>query len=370
MSRQEIRFLGARFPDGIPLEHLAALERSREASTRLRRAGDGETWVTGCYMPTGPFQPGRIPDLVTSSINNACGLSPHRPNTYRTEPIEQFTSVETIQMQLRKSILRDLIFGKSQKSPVVKVRRARRVGLSCESLEGRVVPAHLGIAHHAVAHLHTAVEHAKAEARHEKTAETTAASTTTTASSAVTTSLVSSSDTSTTSSTSSTGSSSSSTLATALQTLRNDVLTIEQSSGTTIGELAAITASFQTLETDGLSPSTQSALKAFENTLVTDYASGTTLIDNATLLSEFEALYTSTPTTQETTDLTTAYNALAAAATSSNITAADIALIDTDWAAVLAAEGSTSTATYPYFNLVTGQGDGFGGGGGMGGGGC
>jgi hypothetical protein len=46
---------------------------------------------------------------------------------------------------------------------------------------------------------------------------------------------------------------------------------------------------------------------------------------------------------------------------SSNITAADITLINTDWAAVLAAEGSTSTASYPYFNLVTGQGDGFGG---------
>ena len=100
---------------------------------------------------------------------------------------------------------------------------------------------------------------------------------------------------------------------------------------------------------------------------MTDYASGTTLTGNATLLSQFEALYTSSPTTQETTDLTTAYNALAAAVTSSNITSADITTINTDWSAVLAAEGSTSTATFPYFQLVTGQaghGPGPGGGGG------
>jgi hypothetical protein len=107
---------------------------------------------------------------------------------------------------------------------------------------------------------------------------------------------------------------------------------------------------------------------------VTAFASGTTLTGNSTLLSQFEALYTSSPTTQETTDLTTAYNALAAAVTSSNITPSDISKIDSDWSAVLAAEGSSSTATYPYFNLVVGQDD-FGGpgvphqgGGGMGGG--
>jgi hypothetical protein len=34
------------------------------------------------------------------------------------------------------------------------------------------------------------------------------------------------------------------------------------------------------------------------------------------LLAQFESLYTSSPTSQETTDLTTAYNALAAAVTS------------------------------------------------------
>jgi hypothetical protein len=57
--------------------------------------------------------------------------------------------------------------------------------------------------------------------------------------------------------------------------------------------------------------------------------------------------------------------------TSSNITSADITAINTDWAAVLAAAGSTSTNTFPYFELVTGQalyqhnfgGQGFGGGG-------
>ena len=95
--------------------------------------------------------------------------------------------------------------------------------------------------------------------------------------------------------------------------------------------------------------------KSFENSLVTAFAAGTTLTGNATLLSQFEALYTSSPTTQQTTDLTAAYNALAAAVTSANITSAQLTTINTDWAAVLAAEGSTSTATYPYFNLVTGQ---------------
>jgi hypothetical protein len=158
-----------------------------------------------------------------------------------------------------------------------------------------------------------------------------------------------------------------------MATLQSDVLTIEQSSGTTVAELAAIRSAFDQLNTDGLTPSSQSALDSFENSLVTAFASGTTLTDNSTLLSQFEALYTSSPTTQETTDLTTAYNALAAAVTSSNITSADITTIDTDWAAVQSAESSSSTATYPYFNLVIGQDD-FGGagvphsGGGMAGG--
>jgi hypothetical protein len=139
-------------------------------------------------------------------------------------------------------------------------------------------------------------------------------------------------------------------------------LKIEQSSGTTVAELAAIRSAFDTLTSDGLTPSSQSALTSFENSLVTAYASGTTLTNNSTLLSEFEALYgtSSSLTSQETTDLTTAYNALAAAVTSSNITSADITTINSDWSAVLSAEGSSSTATYPYFNLVVGQDD-FGG---------
>jgi hypothetical protein len=144
-------------------------------------------------------------------------------------------------------------------------------------------------------------------------------------------------------------------LSSALTTLRKDVQTIELASGTTVGDLTAIRAAFQTLANDGLSPSSRSALQSFENSLVTAFASGTTLSGNATLLSQFEALYTSSPTTQQTTDLTTAYNALAKAVTDSTITSADITTINTDWAAVLAAEGSTSTSTYPYFNLVTGQ---------------
>jgi len=158
------------------------------------------------------------------------------------------------------------------------------------------------------------------------------------------------------SSTSTGSSSTNSALATARQTLQTEIQTIESKSGTTIGELTTIQTTFQTLKADGLTPSSKSALDSFENSLVTSFASGTTLTGNATLLAQFEALYTTTPTTQQSTDLTAAYNALAAAVTSSNITSADLTAIDTDFAAVLAAESSTSTATFPYFTLVTGQG--------------
>ncbi len=265
-------------------------------------------------------------------------------------------------MQFRRNLLRALNFGRDA-SRASGTRRPRKVVLSCENLEGRVTPAHGGLAHHALAHLHAAAHHS----HHTTSAATESTSTTSTTTSAASASTVSS-DTST-SSTSSSSSSSSTTVASALQTLRDDIQTIELSSDTTIGQLTAIMVGFQTLASDGLTPSSESALKSFENSLVTDYASGTTLIGNSTLLSQFEALYTSSPTSQETTDLTAAYNALAAAVTSSNITSADITTIDTDWAAVLAAEGSTSTATYPYFNLVTGQTEGGpGGGGGMSGG--
>ena len=149
--------------------------------------------------------------------------------------------------------------------------------------------------------------------------------------------------------------------ATARQTLQSDIQTIELASGTTIGQLTAIHAAFQTLAGDGLQPSSSSALSSFEDSLVKSFANGTTLTGNATLLAQFEALYTSSPTTQQTTDLTTAYNALAAAVTSSNITSSDLSTIDADFTAVLAAESSTSTATFPYFSLVTGRAAGPGG---------
>jgi hypothetical protein len=263
-------------------------------------------------------------------------------------------------MQFRRNLLRELICGRGH-TRQGGTRRPRKVVLSCENLEGRVTPAHGGLAHHALAHLHAA-HHAHHSTSPIVDATNTTSDATSTTSSTTSAATVSS-DTST--------SSSSSTLSSALQTLRNDVQTIELSSDTTAGELTSTMVGFQTLSSDGLTPSSESALKSFENSLVTDYASGTTLIGNATLLSQFEALYTSSPTSQETTDLTAAYNALAAAVTSSNITSADITTINTDWAAVLAAEGSTSTATYPYFNLVTGQTQGGpGGGGGLGGGGC
>ncbi|MHC5539252.1 hypothetical protein ACYOEI_13625, partial [Singulisphaera rosea] len=58
-------------------------------------------------------------------------------------------------------------------------------------------------------------------------------------------------------------------------------------------------------------------------------------------------------------------NALAAAVTSSNITSTDLATIDADWTAVLAALGdNTDAGAFPYFTLVIGpMGPGGGGGG-------
>ncbi len=257
-------------------------------------------------------------------------------------------------MSHSKHVFHQFICSMLGSSPPPRRRRMRQLTPALDGLEDRVVLSHIAAAA-AVHHHH--------HAHHTAAVETSTAST---AATAVTASTL----------TSTSSSSSSSTLQTARQTLQNDIQTIELASDTTIGELTAIHAAFQTLSSDGLSPSSNSALSSFENSLVESYASGTTLTGNATLLAEFEALYTTSTgslSTQETTDLTTAYNALAAAITSSNITSSDLSTIDTDYAAVLAAESSTSTATFPYFTLVTGQagrppgGPGFGGGGMQGG---
>jgi hypothetical protein len=246
-------------------------------------------------------------------------------------------------MQLRKCLLR--LIGRDPAGPGPgRRRRPRKVILTCDPLEGRITPSHAHVAHHVAALVHS----------HHHSSTSTASSTSTTGT--TTTAAASMGTSSGSSSSGSSSSSSSSSLSGALSTLRDDVLTIEQASGTTIGELATIRAAFNTLSSDGLTPSSESALESFENSLVTAHASGTTLTGNSTLLSQFEALYTSSPTDQQTTDLTAAYNALAAAVTSSNITSSDITTIDNDWSAVLAAEGSTSTSAYPYFSLVTGRG--------------
>lgn len=263
-------------------------------------------------------------------------------------------------MEGRKITFREIIFG-SGGSSRKKSRRPRQAVLSYESLEERLTPAHVGLGHHAIAHLHAAAHHSLAHATTTATAARTPITGTTTTGTGTTTTPWNDDSDGDSSSTSSTA------VTTAFTTLHNDVQTIEFASSTTVGQLTAISVGFQTLRTDGLTPSSESALRTFENTLVTDNAAGTTLTGNATLLSQFEAIYTSSPTAQETTDLTTAYNALAAAVISANITSADITTINTAWSAVLAAQGSTSTASYPYFQLVTGQagrgpGEGFDGG--------
>ncbi len=218
-----------------------------------------------------------------------------------------------------------------------KSRGPRRVELSCDPLEERATPSHL------MPHLAAAVPVPRQVAHHSSLGNTT------TPSPVTPTHGVGGSHSTNTA------------LKTAIQTLRKDVQTIELASGTTVGQLTAIRVAFQKLASDGLKPSSYSALQSFENSLVTAKTSlptGTTLASDTTLLNQFMALYTSSPTTQQTTDLTTAYNALAAAVTSAGVTSGNITTINTDWAAVLAALNSTSTATFPYFTLVTGQGAG------------
>lgn len=239
-----------------------------------------------------------------------------------------------------------------------KPRGPRRVELSCDPLEDRVTPSHFGGAQHLAA----AVQVHQQVAFHSSGPTSTLPITT--PASTVTAPLPGSvlGNTTTPSTVTWThgagGShSTNSALQTALQTLKKDVQTIELASGTTVGELTAIRVAFQTLAGDGLAPTRYSALQSFENSLVTTNASSPgSLTKNPTLTAQFEALYTKSPTTQQTTDLTTAYNALAAAVTSAGVTSGNITTINTDWSAVLAAAKSTSTATFPYFSLVAGQG--------------
>jgi hypothetical protein len=248
-------------------------------------------------------------------------------------------------MSHSKHVFHEFISTMLGSSPRPKRRRTRQLTPTLDGLEDRVVLSHIAAA---------AVHHHRHHAHHAAAVQTSTVSASSTAATSLT------ADTS-----SDHSSSSSSALQTARQTLLNDIQTIELASGTTIGELTAIHAAFQTLSSDGLSPSSKSALSSFENSLVQSYANGTTLTDNATLLAQFEALYTTSSgslSTQQTTDLTTAYNSLAAAITSSGITSSDLSTIDADYAAVLAAESSTSTDTFPYFTLVTGQAGRFAGG--------
>ena len=214
--------------------------------------------------------------------------------------VQCFNSGETL-MTHSKNVLRHLASAFLGDSPSPKRRRMRQVTPMLDGLEDRVVLSHIGGFHHH--HAPPRRERADQHVEHGSVSNTSSTSD-----------------------------------STGIQHGHNDrrprarrsprlarrsvsdIQTIELASGTTIGELTAIHAAFQTLSSDGLQPSSSSALSSFEDSLVKSFANGTTLTGNATLLSQFEALYTSSPTTQQTTDLTTAYNALAAAITSSNIT--------------------------------------------------
>jgi hypothetical protein len=257
-------------------------------------------------------------------------------------------------MKLTGNLWKKLTIAWGSGSAPARPRRPRRVDLSWDCLEERKVLSHVGLHHHVHAH-HAASSLTSSVAGTSTTASTANSAESSTAASTIA-STAASTTSSTTGSTTSSGTSTSA-LSSALQTLHNDVQAIELASGTTVGQLAAIATSFAALKSDGLTPTSASALTTFENELVTNTAGATT--SPTTTLNDFELLYTSTPSTltaTQTADLTTAYNALTSAVNSSNITAANISTINTDYAAVLAAQGSTSTATYPYFTLVTGHG--------------
>jgi hypothetical protein len=239
-------------------------------------------------------------------------------------------------------------------------RKLRRIKPSCQPLEDRVTPSHFAVAHHLAASAHVHEQSARNSTGLAGRLPIFGVSSTVAAPLPGGLSQVPSS--SRTVAWAHGGSYShlhttNTALKTALQTLKKDVQTIELASGTTVGELTAIRVSFTTLASDGLSLSSYSVLQSFENSLVTTNASSPgSLTNNATLLKQFEALYTSSPTAQQAKDLTTAYNDLAAAVTSAGVTSSDITTINTDWSAVLAASNSTSTSTFPYFSLVAGQG--------------
>ncbi len=261
-------------------------------------------------------------------------------------------------MKLWSRALSDLLAShRGLRSP--EPRGPRRIGLLCDALEDRVTPSHLGALHELAAAVQV---HRQPESPGIGAAGRATVSVRTIIGSANVPRGVLGHTTAPVSTSGLYGhgrTAQNPALQSALQTLRSDVQKIELASGTTVGELTTLRAAMQTLAGDGLSPTSYSALQSFENSLVTINASAPgSLTGNLTLLQQFQALYTSSPTTQETTDLSSAYNALAAAVTSAGVTSADIETINADWSAVLAASSSTSTASYPYFALVTGQGAG------------
>ncbi len=253
-------------------------------------------------------------------------------------------------------------------------RRDRKVVLMCDSLEGRVTPAHFSFRHHFATVV--AAHHHGAHNAHHGASTSTTTSTTNTGGTSGNTGISSPTATSlpTTSSTSPglpspSGDSEgwggqhpgpSAAVITALQTLNGDVQTVTQSSGATVGELATLQADLNALYAAGVRPTSYAALQSFENTLVTTLATNptTNLGTDTTLSTQFASLFSGTGTggTSPPTVVTNVYNDLANIVTSAGITSTQITTIRNDWAALLAAEGSSSTATYPYFNLATGQG--------------
>jgi hypothetical protein len=249
-------------------------------------------------------------------------------------------------MKRQISLLRGFLFGRSR-TENERARRAQRATLLCETLEGRVAPAHFHGVHHALIAIYGQQTGGRSESH------------STTAQGMIASSAVGASAPSATSRADRTRRtqypSQRLTLASALKALMNEIQIIKLGSTTTIGQLTAIEIAMRTLSAGGLSPSSTAVLESFEDRLVTASASGTILENNLGLLRQFEALYTSSPTTQETADLTVAYNALIAAVMSAGITAADISTINAGWSAVQAAQGNPSTTAFPFFTLVTGR---------------
>ncbi|MBX6316186.1 MAG: hypothetical protein IRY99_25235 [Isosphaeraceae bacterium] len=203
-------------------------------------------------------------------------------------------------MRFSGKLWRSLVSGWRDRSPAVMPRRSRRAGLSWDCLEGRAVLSHFGGFHHGFGGFGGGLPLRGG----------------------------------------SSGSTRNSQLTQDLQTLRNDIRTIQSQSAVTVAELVALRSDFQAIAQTGFRINRQ-ALQQFENDLVTAVAAGTT--DTSALQMEFNNLFTGSSVSPTLINRT--FNDALKIAQDSHITTADLNTIAADQAKIqadLAANGGSS----------------------------